>query len=91
MKQKLISTPVEFLALNEGDVDGKPIVILSFRGLQPDNPMAPTNIDLQVINAEKLTSDLKDVIEKLRRMRVAASGPCINSPLNTRRSEKSDE
>ena len=49
--EKLQGIPVEFLALTEGtrDEDGRAVVVLSVRGLNPDNPRQPSNISSRLL------------------------------------------
>lgn len=83
MTEKLQGIPVEFLALTEGtrDEDGRAVVVLSVRGLNPDNPREPSNMILSASNAERLAEDLKEVLETWRRRRVIGAGPSDEPPL----------
>jgi len=76
--------PVEFLALNEGTLDpeGTTVVVLSFRGLDPDNWQRPSDILLSASNAERLAEDLREVLETLRKRRVIGTGPSDEPPLS---------
>ena len=76
--------PVQYLALSGGekDNDGTPVVVLTLRGLDPELPYRPSNIHLTIPNTEKLFSDLREVMETLRRRRIAESGPSDDPPLS---------
>ena len=81
MAEQLQGIPVEFLALAEGtrDEDGRDVVVLSVRGLNPDHPRQPSI--LSASNAERLAEDLKEVLETWRRRRVIGAGPSDEPPL----------